>query len=163
MQHQTVVHRDRHVPIDLHAIASLAALFKTFAAPIDAYLQHIGHGTDPLRRRNQGGWRFNGSWSVRLRTAGFHTSHVHPRGWISSACYIDLPDSMADTRSRDGVLSFGEPGIVTTPTLSAQHVVRPEVGMLVLFPSYFWHGTLPFSGEQTRLTVAFDVVPDGRT
>ena len=141
----------------------IQALFKAFAAPIDAYLKHIGHGTDPLRRRNRGGWRFNGSWSVRLRTAGFHTSHVHPRGWISSACYIELPDSMADTRSRDGVLSFGEPGIVTTPTLPAQHVVRPEVGMLVLFPSYFWHGTLPFSGEQTRLTVAFDVVPDGRT
>jgi hypothetical protein len=33
------------------------------------------------------------------------------------------------------------------------------VGTLVLFPSYFWHGTVPFSGKQTRLTVAFDAVP----
>jgi hypothetical protein len=32
--------------------------------------------------------------------------------------------------------------------------------MLVLFPSYFWHGTVPISGNQTRLTVAFDAVPD---
>jgi hypothetical protein len=32
--------------------------------------------------------------------------------------------------------------------------------MLVLFPSYFWHGTVPFSSEQARLTVAFDAVPD---
>jgi hypothetical protein len=38
-------------------------------------------------------------------------------------------------------------------------MVRPEVGMLVLFPSYFWHGTVPISGNQTRLTVAFDAVP----
>jgi hypothetical protein len=38
--------------------------------------------------------------------------------------------------------------------------VRPELGLLVLFPSYFWHGTLPFHSEQPRLTVAFDVVPD---
>jgi len=30
----------------------------------------------------------------------------------------------------------------------------------VLFPSYFWHGTLPFSSVQPRLTVAFDAVPD---
>ncbi|HUL47329.1 MAG TPA: putative 2OG-Fe(II) oxygenase [Steroidobacteraceae bacterium] len=29
----------------------------------------------------------------------------------------------------------------------------------VLFPSYFWHGTVPFASEQPRLTVAFDVVP----
>ncbi|MEO8779511.1 MAG: tetratricopeptide repeat protein [Rhodanobacter sp.] len=138
----------------------IQALFKTFAAPIDHFLAHLGQGVDPLRRRNQGHWRFNGSWSVRLRSSGFHANHVHPRGWISSACYIDLPDSMADTRRQDGVLMFGEPGIVTTPALHCEHMVRPEAGMLVLFPSYFWHGTVPFSSEQTRLTVAFDVVPD---
>ncbi len=138
----------------------IQALFKAFAAPIDRFLEHIGHGADPLRRRNHDRWRFNGSWSVRLRRSGFHANHVHPRGWISSACYIDLPDSMAETRRRDGVLTFGEPGIATTPALHCEHMVRPEAGMLVLFPSYFWHGTVPFSGEQTRLTVAFDVVPD---
>jgi hypothetical protein len=31
--------------------------------------------------------------------------------------------------------------------------------MLVLFPSYFWHGTVPFASDQRRLTLAFDVVP----
>jgi hypothetical protein len=138
---------------------AIQALFKAFAAPISEYLAHIGQGPDPLRRRNNGSWRFNGSWSVRLRTSGFHNSHVHPRGWISSAFYIDLPDSMADNGSREGVLTFGEPSIATTPALHAEHVVRPEVGMLVLFPSYFWHGTVPISGNQTRLTVAFDAVP----
>lgn len=138
----------------------IRALFQAFVAPIDGYLERIGHGSDPLRRRNVGSWRFNGSWSVRLRTSGFHTNHVHPRGWISSACYIDLPDHMADTGCEEGVLIFGEPSIVTQPALRAEHAVRPEVGMLVLFPSYFWHGTVPFAGERTRLTVAFDAVPD---
>ena len=141
---------------------TIQALFKAFAEPIRAYLAHIGGGPDPLRRRNNGSWRFNGSWSVRLRKSGFHNSHVHPRGWISSACYIDLPDSMADAQSREGVLTFGQPSIATTPPLHAEHSVRPEVGMLVLFPSYFWHGTVPITGDQTRLTVAFDVVPDRR-
>ncbi len=139
---------------------AIQALFTAFAAPISEYLARIGQGPDPLRRRNNGNWRFNGSWSVRLRTSGFHNNHVHPRGWISSACYIDLPDSMADSQSREGVLTFGEPSIATTPALHAEHMVRPEVGMLVLFPSYFWHGTVPISGNQTRLTVAFDAVPD---
>jgi tetratricopeptide (TPR) repeat protein len=141
---------------------AIQALFKAFAAPINDYLAHIGHGADPLRRRNNGGWRFNGSWSVRLRTSGFHNNHVHPRGWISSACYVDLPDCVADSQSREGVLTFGEPSIATIPALHAEHVVRPEVGMLVLFPSYFWHGTVPISGNRTRLTVAFDAVPDHR-
>jgi hypothetical protein len=63
----------------------------------------------------------------------------------------------------EGILSFGAPGMVTTPPLDAELSLRPEAGQLVLFPSYFWHGTLPFHSEQPRLTVAFDVVPDGGT
>src|SRR5437868_5835580 len=86
---------------------AIRALFSAFAPPIQHYLEHIGHGSDPLRRRNKGRWRFNGSWSVRLRTSGFHTNHVHPRGWISSACYSELPASMSDPQSEEGVLTFG--------------------------------------------------------
>jgi len=137
----------------------IQALFHTFAAPIARYRDHIGQGEDALRRRNRGAARFNGSWSVRLHSAGYHTSHVHPRGWISSACYIQLPDSMTAGHTGEGILSFGAPGLITTPALDAEWSVRPDVGQLVLFPSYFWHGTLPFHSEQPRLTVAFDVVP----
>lgn len=130
----------------------IQALFQAFAAPIARYRELMGQGEDPLRRRNRGASRFNGSWSVRLRSGGYHTSHVHPRGWISSACYIQVPDD-------EGILSFGKPGMLTTPALEAEFSVRPEVGLLVLFPSYFWHGTLPFQSEEPRLTVAFDAVP----
>jgi tetratricopeptide (TPR) repeat protein len=139
----------------------IKALFESFAALIARYRDYIGQGQDPLRRRNRGGSRFNGGWSVRLHSGGYHASHVHPRGWISSACYIQLPDSMRAGRTADGMLSFGAPGMVTTPSLDAEVCVRPEVGLLVLFPSYFWHGTLPFHSEQPRLTVAFDAVPEG--
>jgi predicted Zn-dependent protease len=140
----------------------IQALFRAFAAPIARYREQIGQGEDPLRRRNRGASRYNGSWSVRLHRAGYHTSHVHPRGWISSACYIQLPDSMRAGHTGEGILSFGAPGMVTTPSLDAEFSIRPEVGQLVLFPSYFWHGTLPFHSEQPRLTVAFDVVPATR-
>jgi tetratricopeptide (TPR) repeat protein len=138
----------------------IQALFRAFAAPLARYREHIGQGEDALRRRNRGTTRFNGSWSVRLHRDGYHTSHVHPRGWISSACYIQLPDSMQAGHTAEGILSFGAPGMLTMPLLPAQLSVRPEVGLLVLFPSYFWHGTLPFHSDQPRLTVAFDAVPD---
>ena len=138
----------------------IQALFKALDAPIRNYMAFIGNGTDALRRRNRGAYRFNGGWSVRLRSAGYHASHVHPRGWISSAFYVALPDGMAQASTQDGCLAFGEPSIATEPPLHAQRVVRPEPGKLVLFPSYFWHGTVPFHSEKTRLTVAFDVVPE---
>ncbi|HZP66116.1 MAG TPA: putative 2OG-Fe(II) oxygenase [Rudaea sp.] len=136
----------------------IQALFRAFDAPIREYLARIGEGPDPLRRRNRHAYRFNGGWSVRLRNAGYHNSHVHPRGWISSACYIDLPDGMGEDKP-DGCLTFGVPSLRTTPALAIERTLRPEAGMLVLFPSYFWHGTVPFASARTRLTVAFDVVP----
>lgn len=138
---------------------AIRALFEAFAAPIQQYVAHLGPGTDPLRRRNGGGWRFKGAWSVRLRRSGFHAQHTHPRGWISSACYITLPESMGDASRPDGTLTFGEPGLIARPALKAEHSVRPQPGMLVLFPSYLWHGTVPFDSPQPRLTVAFDAVP----
>jgi tetratricopeptide (TPR) repeat protein len=138
----------------------IQALFRAFAAPIARYRDRIGQAEDALRRRNRGPTRFNGGWSVRLHRDGYHTSHVHPRGWISSAFYVQLPDSMTAGHTAEGILSFGAPGMLTPSSLPAELSVRPEVGLLVLFPSYFWHATLPFHSEQPRLTVAFDAVPD---
>jgi hypothetical protein len=84
--------------------------------------------------------------------------HVHPAGWLSTACYIDLPGAVSG-EGRQGWLKFGQPGTPTRPPLEAERFVKPEPGMLVLFPSYMWHGTVPFSSGERRLTIAFDLVP----
>ena len=84
--------------------------------------------------------------------------HVHPEGWISSACHIALP-SVVGAGGREGWLKFGEPGLITSPPLPPEHFVQPEAGKLVLFPSCMWHGTVPFSGAEPPLTVAFDRLP----
>jgi hypothetical protein len=99
-------------------------------------------------------------WSVRLRPHGFHVNHYHPEGWISSACYLQLPPAVAH-KGGEGWLKFGEPAFPTRPVLGPEYFVKPEPGLLALFPSYMWHGTVPFAGEpdETRLTIAFDVVP----
>jgi len=126
--------------------------------PIRRHLAFLGDGDDPVRTRNTGDYRIKAMWSVRLRPGGFHVSHVHPMGWLSSACYIDLPPGM-DSGDREGWLKFGEPGVPTSPPLEAEHFIRPEPGRLALFPAYMWHGTIPFTGEGRRLTIAFDIVP----
>lgn len=123
------------------------------------YIADIGPGEDPLRARATGDFRFSGGWSVRLQPNGFHADHVHPQGWISSAFYLDLPTGVADDDRREGWIKFGQPGCVTRPMLGPEHEVKPEPGMLVLFPSYLWHGTRTFTSAEHRLTMAFDVVP----
>ncbi|MEH3047270.1 putative 2OG-Fe(II) oxygenase [Sphingomonas adhaesiva] len=145
--------------VDLSTVETpvIAALFAAFDAPIRAHIAALGAGGDPVRRRARGGYRIAGAWSVRLMPGGFHTDHVHPAGWLSSAFYVALPDAVATPPQ--GWLAFGRPGGPTVPALAPFRHVRPEPGMLALFPSYLWHGTEPFTGDAPRLTVAFDLVP----
>ena len=137
---------------------TVRAFFKAIDGPIRRHMALLGSGDDPLRRRNTGAYRIKGAWSVQLQPDGYHADHLHPDGWLSSACYIALPDAV-EGAGREGWIQFGRPGIPTAPSLEAQHFIKPEPGLLALFPSYMWHGTVPFSGDQTRLTIAFDVVP----
>lgn len=114
----------------------------------------------PFLGRNTGRAAFAGSWSVRLRSEGFHISHIHQQGWLSSACYIGLPPELGDDAENPaGWLQFGVPDAALGLDLAPRRLVRPERGRLVLFPSYFWHGTLPFESASPRLTVAFDALP----
>jgi tetratricopeptide (TPR) repeat protein len=103
-------------------------------------------------------FNFSGAWSVRLKRQGFHTTHTHVLGWVSSALYISVPEKNELGPAPSGYLSFGQPPAELETGLSSFYSVKPEPAKLVLFPSYTWHGTEPFSDGE-RLTVAFDVVP----
>lgn len=111
----------------------------------------------PFLSRKTGDIRFSGSWSVRLRSEGFHISHIHQEGWMSSALYVALPPEVGQGDA--GALAFGIPDAALGLDLPARRIERPQVGRLVIFPSYMWHGTLPFESERPRLTVAFDALP----
>jgi tetratricopeptide (TPR) repeat protein len=115
----------------------------------------------PFLRRKSPRIRFAGSWSVRLRSSGRHANHFHQEGWISSAFYVQLPPTMLDEKSgrTDGWIQFGAPPEELGLNLPPRRMVQPRVGRLVLFPSYFWHGTVPFEDTMPRMTVAFDAVP----
>jgi hypothetical protein len=97
--------------------------------------------------------RFAGSWSVRLNGAGFHASHHHPQGWISSALYVAVPGSLADGEGR---LSLGAGPEALRTGVGPRRVIEPKPGRLALFPSWMWHGTSPFQ-QGERMTIAFDI------
>ncbi|MEX0707176.1 MAG: tetratricopeptide repeat protein [Woeseia sp.] len=113
----------------------------------------------PLFSRRRDDFAFAASWSVRLEPQGYHEMHVHPLGWISSAYYVQVPESIAASDQHGGGLKLGAPDIDIGEFGAARRLVRPAAGRLVLFPSYMWHGTIPFDADEPRMTVAFDVVP----
>ena len=124
-----------------------------YIARLDADDQH------PLRKRKHNDFAYSASWSSRLHDCGFHVNHVHPKGWISSVYYVAVPDAVEDDVAKQGWLKFGEPGFDAHIANPIRRAVKPKPGTLVLFPSYMWHGTVPFHSSQDRTTIAFDVVP----
>ena len=147
-------------PVDLRRVDDpvIQAFFTAIDGPIRQYLSALGQGADPVRRRNTGDYRLSGCWSVRLGSGGFHEHHIHPKGWLSSACYIDLPEAV--DRGHEGWIGFGVPPFHLSRPLEPLKLEKPTPGKLVLFPSCMWHGTMPFEDPRPRLTIAFDVVPD---
>jgi hypothetical protein len=84
---------------------------------------------------------------------------MHSQGWMSSAFYIALPPSVAaGAEGSAGCIQFGSPPVELGLDLPPQRIVHPREGWLALFPSYLWHGTVPFADSEPRITAAFDVV-----
>ena len=136
----------------------IRAYFTALEAPVTAYINSLGSdGAHPLISRKTGQFTFSGGWSVLLRPGGFHVNHTHPEGWISSSYYVSLPKSMGGASGQEGWIKFGE-ARWPVPGCGIERVVEPREGRLVLFPSFMWHGTIPFSSGE-RMTAPFDVVP----
>ena len=136
----------------------IRALRAAIVESVEDYRSSLPAG-DPrhpiLRHARTGPVRFAGSWSVRLEGAGYHSHHVHPQGWISSAFYAAVPEGLA---GEEGWLTLGEPPPDLGIQLPPLRRIQPQPAQLVLFPSMMWHGTLPFAAGE-RMTVAFDVAP----
>lgn len=152
----------RHEPILATARSALMAAMADFVAalpPAPAPLP--GLPPHPLLAGPRAGLRIAGSWSVRLGPGGFNVVHSHPAGWLSSACYVALPDAAEAGPEQAGWLQLGAPPPELGLPLAPLRLIEPRVGMLAIFPSTMWHGTVPFARGE-RLNIAFDVVPAGR-
>jgi tetratricopeptide (TPR) repeat protein len=112
----------------------------------------------PFLGRRSNGFEFSGSWSSRMFRGGYHVNHIHS-GWISSVYYVEVPKVTEESSDHQGWLKFGEPSTHIPLPQAIGRMVQPKAGRLVLFPSYLWHGTVPFQGPEARTTVAFDLLP----
>jgi Putative 2OG-Fe(II) oxygenase len=96
-----------------------------------------------------------------LHFQGNLTPHIHLDGYLSGVYYPQLPDLLGvPEQGQAGFFELGPPP-EQFPIKAATDslVVRPEEGLMLLFPSYFYHRTIPFESSQRRISIAFDAVP----
>ena len=100
-------------------------------------------------------------WSVVMDSGGHQLAHMHPDGWVSGVYYVALPGVMGTGQAGEaGWIEFGRPLPELAGGLEPRvRRIRPEPGMAVLFPSYFYHRTVPFESAEQRICIAFDAVP----
>ena len=116
----------------------------------------------PFLANPPGSWSLN-VWAVVLEGQGYQVPHIHPSGWLSGVYYVTLPELIEDPASdQAGWIEFGQPLLHHKVTAQPElRTIKPEPGLMLLFPSYFFHRTLPFKADATRISIAFDVMPIG--
>jgi uncharacterized protein (TIGR02466 family) len=134
--------------------------FLTALAPqLDAYALTLP-ADHPLRTRTAAVLGVN-IWATILDSGGHQAPHIHTSGQVSGVYYVELPTTLGSSETDDaGWIEFGRPPQeLTLPSEAPTWKVKPQEGLLVLFPSYAYHRTIPFAGGGQRISLAFDVTP----
>jgi uncharacterized protein (TIGR02466 family) len=100
-------------------------------------------------------------WATICRAGAYHAPHSHPDSAWSGVYYVDAGTNT--DRSLSGVLEFLDPraGVeaVTAPgdPYGEPVRIRPEAGLIVIFPSWLYHWVHPYTGNTPRIAVSFNV------
>ena len=139
----------------------VAVLKRQIQKVVDRYVAELpADPSHPFTRYANPDYVFTGAWSTILRGGGYDGSHIHNEGWLSGTYYVRTPDLSEQQRAAgEGHIQFGEP---PARFASAKNMVRrmvaPQVGLAVLFPSFYWHGVRPFTGTGIRHSVSYDII-----
>tara|TARA_R100001129_G_scaffold43663_3_gene29935 strand:- start:1091 stop:2785 length:1695 start_codon:yes stop_codon:yes gene_type:complete len=139
-----------------HVLTVRTLIFDAIRSYVDGLADDPDH---PFLRYINRDFQFTGAWSTILYGAGYDASHIHNEGWLSGVYYVKVPDLDEDRwASGEGCIQFGAPpDAFVSERNRTRRLVRPQPGLLVLFPSYVWHGVKPFTQEGLRHSIAFDI------
>ena len=139
----------------------VAALEALLQQRVRAYLDALGRDpAHPYLAQRPAAFHLN-LWATLLDSAGHQAPHIHPAAWVSGVYYLQVPAEVrADDPGQQGWIEFGR-APESFPLQAAPRVRRlqPEEGLLVLFPSYLYHRTIPFESGTRRISVALDALP----
>lgn len=102
------------------------------------------------------------AWAILAPADGVETWHTHDNGWLSGVYYLDVPDDLSLGDDKAGAIEFGWTDRLLDEQIRAglpHHIVHPEPGMLLLFPSHIHHRTWPHGRKTDRICIAFDIEP----
>jgi Flp pilus assembly protein TadD len=140
---------------------AIIALRSFIYEQIDARLRSLPDAPHPFTAMAPRRWRTE-SWGVKMWRQGYQVTHIHQKAWLSGVYYAQLPEMVrVGQQGHDGWIEFGRgPDELYRSATPETRLVQPLPGMLITFPSYLWHRTIPFESDSERISIAFDVIKD---
>ncbi len=113
-------------------------------------------------------WTIQG-WASINRFGDYHDAHNHPRAYLSGTYYVKIPTTMEKLKTRKdlrpGCITFYDPrgavnmnAIRNDPYVDPEHTVRPEPGMLLMWPAFINHFVHPNLSKATRVSISFNIM-----
>lgn len=99
--------------------------------------------------KNEKDYELSG-WGVVLKSGGYQKRHTHTDSYLSGVIYLSIPPTDYQIKNAGDLLFTG-----TNPLY-----IKPEKGLMVLFPSYLPHETIPYQSNAKRICIAFNVEQD---
>ncbi len=117
-------------------------------------LMEHGHQPRPMR------WTLQ-AWANVNKTGDFNRTHTHPGATWSGTYFVDPGDPPSDAVHGTPLHLFdpcqGRANTFLPPLVPSSLLVRPEPGLMVLFPSYIPHTVFAHSGSRPRISIAFNL------
>ena len=102
------------------------------------------------------------AWANVSRPGDFHGVHSHPNHVLSGVYYIATGKPDPD-QPHQGEIHFIDPrlGVEMSP-LPGSHfgqkvTIPPEIGTMLIFPSWLQHLVHPFQGSGERISISFNI------
>jgi Flp pilus assembly protein TadD len=136
---------------DMEALISAAVRDYLASLPADPNHPYLSYRPDNHRLT---------AWAVVMGQHGHQVAHNHPSAWVSGVYYVEVPEVVERSGpDREGWLEFGRPADrIPISYVPETKTVKPEEGLMVLFPGFMYHHTIPYRDDTRRISLAFDAV-----
>ena len=126
---------------------------------IDYYISNLPDNAEhPFLMGKTKKYTIDSCWVNLLDPGDFQSSHIHNNGWMSGVYYLDEPEIEPD-KKHAGWIEFNRAGY-NLPHFAGEkgiELIKPKAGMFIFFPSYVWHGTIPYTHKYNRISISFDI------
>jgi uncharacterized protein (TIGR02466 family) len=100
-------------------------------------------------------------WTTIYPPGAFVPEHVHSSSYLSGVFYSKAPKNCGDIVFHDpswvAKTMFMHTNMPTFPNVETKHSISPEEGLMVIFPSWLPHRSLPNNSTEDRIIVSFNI------